>query len=182
MINRRKRFVCGLSAAVVLLSLCGAAQAAKDMYVDPRFDNRFDPSLVEQWKETADVPLPVYPRDTDLVAVPLKPADTLTLFVDTRSVSFADDRVLRLTLVVESSSGARSVFFDGFRCATREYKTYAIGSPDGKFVPVKNAKWLNFPPTARNAFRYDVANDLICDDVSSNRSPQEFLQRLRHGP
>jgi len=141
----------------------------------------FDASLVEQWKEV-DVPVPAYPREDDLIAVALAPADTLKLYVDAGSVSRAADRVLRATLVVESPSGARSVFFDGIRCETRQYKTYAVGSPERTLVPLKRPMWEAIPRVAYNAFRMQLFKYYICDDVSSSALDREqFLKRLKNG-
>ncbi len=142
--NPRTTLIHGLLLAVA--SLCaGSAFAARDVprtTDDPEI--HFDPSLVKQWKE-ADVAAPAYPQDADLIAVALGPTDTLKVYVDTKSISRAADRGLRLSLVVESSSGTRNYFFDGIRCETREYKTYVIGSPENNFVPIKKPTWQAIP-------------------------------------
>jgi hypothetical protein len=165
--------------------LCAASLAqfslvqAGDDFSHPEIPTgKFDPSLVEAWKE-AEVTAPAYPADADLVPVALGPTDRLKLFVDTRSVSRAADRVLRMTLVVESPSGARSVFFDGFRCEHRQYKTYAIGAPDGRLVAVPNAKWQLIPRVAHHAFREFLRVHYVCVDSASARAPSDFLQRVQ---
>ncbi len=177
MTDGRKALVHGFLIAVVSFLSSSAALAAKDYFSnEPKFN--FDPSLVEQWKE-ADVRAPAYPRDADLVAVTLGPTDTFKLYIDTKSVSLASDRVLRLTLIVESSSGTRNVFFDGMRCETRRYKTYAVGSSDGKFVPAKNAQWQDIPRPSQNGFRFHLFQHYVCNDISLAVSPREFLDRLK---
>lgn len=177
MTNGWRALISGFLVAVTSLLLPGDAFAAKD-YFNNEPKSQFDPSLVEQWKEV-DTRLPAYPRDADLVSVALGPTDTLKLYIDTNSVSLADDRVLRFTLIVESSSGARNVFFDGMRCETRQFKTYAVGSSDGKFVPVKNAQWQDIPRPSRNEFRFHLFQHFVCNDMSSALAPREFLNRLR---
>lgn len=143
--------------------------------------NTFNPNLVEQWKE-AEIPPPAFPQDTDLVVVPLGPTDRLKLYVDSKSVSRDADRVLRLTLVVESPSGTRNVFFDGVRCETRQYKTYATGAPTGSFEPVKNPQWQDIPRVPYNAFRFYLYKHYSCDDSSSSaRAPQDVLERIKRG-
>ena len=165
--------------AVMSLMLCQSVFAAKaPVFDDGSSKIDFDPSLVEQWKE-AEVAVPAYPRETDLIAIRMAPADTLKLYIDSNSLSRAADRVLRLTLVVESSSGTRNVFFDGLRCETRQYKTYATAAPDGKFVSVKNPQWQDIPRPSRNAFRFYLIKHYVCDDASSARSPRDFLDQLK---
>ena len=63
---------------------------------------------------------------------------TLKIYLDEKSISLAQDEIVRFTLVVETSSGTRNVFYEGLRCDTREYKTYAVGTLDKTFEPIKN--------------------------------------------
>lgn len=137
----------------------------------------FDESKVESWKESKAT-LPPYPKNENLLAVPLPVTDTLRIYVDRVSLSRAADRVARFTLVVESPSGARSVFYDGVRCETREYKTYAIGSPEHVFTPVKEAVWRRIPQPAINAFRYHLYRNYICDTHASARTPEDLARLL----
>src|SRR3972149_2945326 len=94
------------------------------------------------------------------------------------SLSRGPDRVARFSLVVESPSGARSVFYDGLRCETREYKTYAIGGPEQAFTPVKNAAWRPIPRPANNAFRYHLYHHYMCDAHASARTPEDLVRLL----
>ena len=177
MTDGRKALAYGLLIPVALFLPSGVALAAKDYFNnEPKFN--FDPSLVQPWQE-AEVPVPAYPRDADLIAVALGPTDTLKLYVDSTSVNLASDRVLSFTLVVESPSGARNVFFDGMRCETRQYRTYAVGSSDGRFVPVKNAHWQDIPRPSQNGFRFHLFRHYVCNEISSAVTPREFLDRLK---
>jgi len=137
----------------------------------------FDESLVEKWQES-EVTLPSYPKEQDLLPMALPVTDTLKIFIDRASLSRGADRVARFTLVAESPSGARSVFYDGIRCETREYKTYALGSTEQTFTPVKNARWRRITQPALNAFRYHLYRNLICDAHSSARVPEELVRLL----
>lgn len=151
--------------------------AGNDFGYGPQKYN-FDPSLVKQWKE-APVSVPAAPASKHLVAMPMGPTDTLKVFVDRASVSRGEDGVLRLTLVVQSPGGARNVFYDGIRCETREYKTYAISVGDARLEPLSASSWqfINILPT--NAFRWQLFRHHACDGYSSARSPREFLDTLK---
>lgn len=167
------RLLLSLSLSVAICPL----HAARDEfgYGPETFD--FDESKVEKWKE-AEVSLPAYPKDRDLIAVPLAPTDTVKVYIDRASLSRGPDRVARFSLVVESPSGARSVFYEGLRCETREYKTYAVGTPEQAFTPVRQAAWRRIPQPAMNAFRYHLYRDYLCDAHSSARTPEEFVRLL----
>jgi hypothetical protein len=140
----------------------------------------FDETLVEQWKES-DVAVPPYPNDRDLLAVPMPSTGTLKIYIDRPSISRAPDRVARFTLVTESPSGARNVFYDGLRCETRQYKTYAIGTANRTLVPVENPTWRIIPRPAINAFRDYLYRSYVCDKHDSARTPEDLVRLIKHG-
>lgn len=140
---------------------------------------KFDPTLVEQWKE-AEIHIPPFPDDSNLLPVPTAPADTIKLYVHAGSVSRGTDRVLRFTLIVESSGGARNVLYDGIRCETREYKTYAIGTAGRTLEPVDEPKWRPIPNYARNAFQDQLYKFYACDGTSSARAPEDLIRRIKY--
>ena len=162
-----------------LLMAAHAAHAKRDLFGNEIPEPDFDESQVEKWKESP-VAIPAYPNDADLVAVPVNDTDTLKIYLDRKSISRAPDRVARFTLVVQSKSGARSVFYDGLRCETRQYKTYAIGASDRAFTPVTNPQWRDIPRPEINAFRYQLYSRFVCDENSSARTPDEILRLLEH--
>jgi hypothetical protein len=131
----------------------------------------------EPWRE-AEVALPAYPADANLVRLPPQPTDTFKVFVDERSVTVGHDGVMRLTFVVESPSGVRNVFYDGIRCAKAEYKTYAIGTADKRMQAMASARWLTIGPIGPNNFRRYVYQTLVCRRVPMP-SPEEFIRDLK---
>ena len=138
----------------------------------------FDESLAEKWKETK-VAIPAFPQDADLLSVVLPPTDTLKIYMDRKSISRAADRVARFTLVVESPSGARSVFYEGMRCETRQYKIYAVGTPEKNFVTLKDSAWQTIPRSEINAFRDYLNRQYVCDSHKSARAPDELLRMIQ---
>lgn len=138
------------------------------------YDPKFEPGAVEKWRES-DVPLPGYPADDDLVSVPLSATDTFRFYIDRTSLSRAEDRVVRLTAVIQSPRGARSIFYDGIRCDTREYKTYAVGSSGSRWRPNRGAQWQFIVAQGRNDFRYQLYKYYVCDATSNPRAPAAIL-------
>lgn len=176
-VGEKRFFFARLLLFMAVFTAISPLHAKRDAYGMEKDYFDFDESQVEQWKES-EIALPPYPRDENLLAVPLPAADTLKIYIDRVSLSRGPDRVARFSLVVESPSGSRSVFYDGLRCESREYKTYAIGSPEQAFTPVKNPVWRKIPRPAANAFRYHLYQHYICDAHASPRTPEDVARRL----
>jgi len=169
-----------ISAFFALSILTDAARSAEGENVLQGWEH--NPALVKKWKESPSR-LPAPPPATKLLLpVPLGPADTLKLFMDPASLSRLSDGVLRLTLVIESSGGTRNVFFDGIRCETREYTTYAVGKPDGSWLPIKRPEWRAIPYFPSNAFRYALLKHYVCSKTGEARKPDEIVQLIRFPP
>lgn len=176
-VGEKRFFFARLLLSLTLSAAIYPLHAQRDAYGMEKEYFDFDESQVEQWKES-EISLPPYPRDENLLAVTLLATDTLKIYIDRQSLSRGPDRVARFSLVVESPSGARSVFYDGLRCETREYKTYAIGNPEQAFTPVKDAMWRPIPRPANNAFRYQLYQHYICDTHASARTPEDVARLL----
>lgn len=140
---------------------------------------QFDEKYIKKWKESK-IALPPYPDDRNLLPVPMSPTDTLKIFIDEKSISRAPDFVARFSLVVQSPSGARSVFYEGLRCETRQYKTYAIGTENRSFMPVSDPQWRTIPRTEINAFRDNLYRNYICDRHATARTPEEIVRLLKY--
>ena len=167
-----------LLVTAVLFMTVHTAHAKRDQVGEEVQEFPFDENLAEKWKESQTT-IPPYPNDADLLAVPSNDTDTLKIYLDRKSISRAPDRVVRYTLVVQSRSGARSVFYDGLRCETQQYKTYAIGTGNHTFEPATNPQWRTIPRPEINAFRYQLYSRYICNENSSARAPDEIVRLLK---
>lgn len=180
-IGRRR---CAISLPLLAVALAIVAHpvlAKKDIYGEESNEFPFDEKYVEKWQESA-ISLPPYPDDRDLLPVAMNSTDTLKIFIDGKSITRAPDLVARFALVVESPSGARSVFYDGYRCETRQYKTYAIGTTQHTWSPAANPQWLTIPRSEINAFRDVIYRRYVCDGQKSARSPQDLRRLLQDQP
>jgi hypothetical protein len=180
-IGKRLLSSCHLLLLTTLFLMVWPSQAKQDRYADEPETFVYDESLEEKWKES-DVIVPSYPRDSDLIPVTLAKSFTLKIYLDSKSLSQAADRVVRFSLIVESPSGARNVFYDGMRCETREYKTYAIGSAENRFEPVKDPQWQRIPMLEFNSFRHYLYRHYVCDDYSTARSPAALVRIIKYEP
>ena len=166
-------------AVLASLAVAPVALAYKDA-VSAGYEFKFDESKVEKWKEL-EVPLPAFPDDRNLIPVRMPANYTLKIYLDEKSISLAQDEIVRFTLVVETSSGTRNVFYEGLRCDTREYKTYAVGTLDKTFEPIKKPKWERVPYYEMNAFRYQLMRFYVChpEALSAPPAARELIHRLK---
>lgn len=169
--QRRSRFIAVWSSLMLYTVVAIGAD----------YDPQFDPTAVEKWREI-EVTLPAYPDDADLIGVPLSASDTFKLYIDRKSLSRGTDRVVRLTAVLESPGGARNVFYDGIRCDTREYKTYALGTRERQWRSLATAPWQFIAAQERNGFRYQLYKDYVCDTTNTARAPADVLRAVTEVP
>jgi hypothetical protein len=116
----------------------------------------------EQWQEQQHK-LPAYPKDDDLVEVAIDAAGApFEFFIDRENLSVGLDEVIRYTLVIRSFSGASNVFHEGLRCDTLDYKTYAFGASDGKFIEASSPTWQHIGRDGTNRYRRHLAKYYMC--------------------
>ena len=85
------------------------------------------------WKESAALPPPAFDFGK-LIPFTGAVSSPLVYGVDPASIRISkEDGVVRYVLVATGSSGARNVIYEGIRCATGEFKTYARYSSDGRW-------------------------------------------------
>lgn len=167
------RKICLVWIATLLSGWLATVSAAEstDPYDDfrPDIDSsrgmEFDESLIKKWQEQG-TEVPGMPSGDALQAVTLDSlGEDFQLFLDPDGVLMGeDDRVLRYWLIVKSRAGAINATYEGLRCDTREYKFFAFGSPKRPGQPrlTKNADWRAIDVSASNAFRAELADDVLC--------------------
>jgi hypothetical protein len=180
-IGSRRYSISLLLLALALAIVAHPVLAKKDIYGDEPNEFSFEEKNSEKWKESA-ILLPPYPDDRNLLPVAMSSIDTLKIYIDGKSISRAQDLVARFALIVESPSGARNVFYDGYRCETRQYKTYAIGTSQHTWTPAANPQWLTVPRAEINAFRDVIYRSYVCDGQKPARSPEDLRRLLLNQP
>ncbi len=151
--------------------LAGMAQAA-DEY--PQFEYKQG----ERWEEQ-NVTVPAYPRDQDLIEVPVQlTAFPFRVLLDRAALQLGEDRVSRYTVVLESASGVRNVFYEGIHCADGEYRTYAIGV-NGSFEPMRDSRWKAITELGSDRYRRALERRFLCDVDKRAREPRDVLVEIR---
>ena len=119
---------------------------------------RYEPA----WQE-AKTELPATPTEEDLTRVDVPVLDgRYDVFVDRKSVVRGSDGVMRYTVVVQSSSGARNVFHEGLRCLTDEVRTYAFAT-HGPFQRADGGDWKPLATRGPRSYQEYLANVIMCD-------------------
>lgn len=136
----------------------------------------------QKWSE-GEVRLPAWPRDQDLVEIPLDRADPrFTYLLDLNSLSTGDDDVVRYTVIAESASGARNLTFEGLRCTPKgAYKLYAYGT-DGRFRPTDIAgDWLPIDG-GDDVYRRELWRHYLCvPRLFKPRARRDQVRMLKSG-
>lgn len=167
------RFVAVAVFLVALFPVVAAAQGTRGMPEDiggiPE---------EKEFKEDA-VKLPPAPADTGLIEFRPRGSSKNRFYIDGTTLSLGADRVVRYTLLVKSPSGVANVSYEGMRCKTSEYKVYAYGAKDGKWINASEPKWQTTGVTASN-FRYSLWVDYLCNSEAVNGSDvQDLIANLK---
>ena len=133
-----------------------------------------------EWKESEVPPPPAFDVGK-LVTFEVSPNSSLVYGVDPASIRISrSDSLVRYVMVATSASGARNVMYEGIRCATGEFKTYARYSPEGRWDMVRNAEWRslfgNMP--SKHALRFAQAG--ACDNAAAPASVDVLVGRLKN--
>ena len=151
----------------LLLGLSGTAQAG--IAIDE-----------PDWKES-EVPAPPAFDVGKLVTFEVSAGSSLVFGVDPAAIRISNsDGVVRYVMVATSASGARNVMYEGLRCSTGEFKTYARYSADGRWSAVSNPEWHslfgNMP--SKHALRFAKAG--ACDNATPPSSVKQLVSRLKN--
>lgn len=159
-----------LSAAVLALSLLSPAHAQRRAL--------FEEEAKTEWKER-DLALPAYPSDVDLIPVDVGQRGNVSFLIDGKSLSLAEDGVVRFTLVARSTGGAENVTYEGIRCETAERKLYAIGRKPAEWVPSRNADWRQIEEVTINRIHAALAKEYFCPPGSVRPGLGQIIDALR---
>lgn len=133
------------------------------------------------WKEQG-VELPAYPDGGHFVAVPLQLAGSnLEMFVDEPSLSIGDDGVVRYVLMLRSPTGTENLFYEGIRCSSQEWRSYAYGSSAGKWQALGETPWRVIGGLGTDRYRLELYQYYLCDPKVGPRLRKEMFRRMRYG-
>ena len=136
---------------------------------------------IEEWEFTEDaVNLPDYPNFDNLLKVRIDASGGLFDYsIDPDSLSIGRDGVVLVTVVISSSRGARNVVFEGYRCDTREYKTFAYGTSSNSFYSLPDSQWKEILRVTGSSqdYRRELVTTYLCS-IYRQALPREEILRL----
>ena len=141
---------------------------------NPNFDDEYD---AKPWSEI-EVVLPPYPQEADLLSFRVGAVRDTQFLVDTKSMAVGSDDVVRYTLVVIGSGGARNVSYEGLRCATGERRFYAFGRLDKTWGKARSNQWTAIRGGANN-HHVELYTNYMCDGVVVLSRVEDILRRMR---
>lgn len=165
----RPFWICGVFAVLLAAAAVSHAQS--------RFDEDADDSD-KSWKEIA-LSLPAAPTAENLLPFYVSPTATQTFAIDAKSLSVGSDGVIRYTLLATSSSGAKSVSYEGIRCDVRQRRLYAFGHPDGSWSRARSDEWLPINGNAANRQQAVLAADYLCTGGIIAGKAADMVERIR---
>jgi hypothetical protein len=92
------------------------------------------------WKEEQVPPPPAFSKER-VVAIDMPRHVTLRIGVDPDTIVVGADGVVRYVIVMVNSTGSVNAVYEGIRCASDEFKTYARWSASGTWSSTANPEW-----------------------------------------
>lgn len=162
--------------ALFFLFLATSLYADKYDKTDPYQDHRsdldkeefdYDSSGDKPWVEEIITKL-VPPEEKNLVELDIdQPPIGFKVFIDTTSINVSErDQVVRYWLVLKAGK-SRNTMFEGMKCNSNQYKTYAYENKwkKGKVNIVKAPQWQEISVKGHNQFHYELKKYYFCSDV-----------------
>lgn len=173
--------ICRLGAWLTLaVVLTGCADSTPpDIRSQQRGMKKDIGGVIEEKKFTEiETVLPTYPQDADLLEFLPRRNSAFHSFIDGKSISIGEDKVVRYSMVIKSPSGAVNVSYEGLRCKTSEYKVYAFGTQGSQWANVPDVQWRKVPRMSGD-FRFALYKDYFCDlEAIAGRDAQDLIATL----
>lgn len=127
-----------------------------------RFD--FDDSLTDPWKEQQGAIPAVSLQALKKLTIDHGPIDA-SLYLDQDSIRVnKNDRVVRYWIAIKSGKRISSLNYEGLRCSTGEYRSYAYASSQNssQITPLKNSRWKSIRPDGSRDYHRELADNYLC--------------------
>jgi len=132
-----------------------------------------------RWKEDEAPPPPEFDVRR-LVPLEMPPYMSLSFGVDPKTMSVTGDGVVRYVIVAHrGASDAVNAFYEGVRCATGEYKTYArFSGEQWNPVPQAQQEWKRIDD--RNSiYTYQLAKQSLCRGRAPRSTVGDMIRELK---
>ena len=164
--QRTTRPIFRASRTILLACVLGAAGMAEAQL----FEN-------PDWKETEVPPTPAFDQNK-LIPIDMPPYMTLKFGIDPSTIKVTGDGVVRYVVVASHREGGGfNAVYEGLRCATGEYKTYA-NFANGKWDVTPEPEWKHM--AERNStYTKALAVQGLCRGSAPRASVGEMVRFLK---
>ncbi len=132
------------------------------------------------WKEADVPPPPAFSKDR-LIPVEMPAFVTLKFGVDPATLTVTSDGVVRYVMVAANASGASNAMYEGIRCSTGEFKTYARFSAAGLWAVVNDPQWRPLRDNNVSKHALALARQGACEGRSAAASnPAQIIAALKN--
>lgn len=132
-----------------------------------------------EWKETEAPPPPAFNQDK-LIDIDMPRYLSLKFGIDPATIKVTGDGVVRYVVVATNREGGGfNAFYEGLRCATDEYRTYARYSSGGAWEPTRDSEWKRI--SDRNSrYTQALASQGLCRGHAPRASVGEMVRALKN--
>lgn len=121
---------------------------------------------------------PAY-HTSGLVALDMGPDQALKFGVDPSTLTISKDGIVRYVMVASSTAGAINVMYEGIRCSTGEFTTYARASMAGSWETVPDPTWRALYDNMPSRHALAFAEQGACFGSAPARSVRDIIQQLK---
>jgi len=129
------------------------------------------------WKESEAPPPPAFAQDK-LIDIDMPRYMSLKFGVDPATIKVTGDGIVRYVVVAANrENGGFNAFYEGIRCATDQYKTYAHFS-NGAWEQQRDPEWKHFNERS-SRYAKALAYQGLCRGHAPRASVSEMVRFLR---
>jgi hypothetical protein len=129
------------------------------------------------WKESEVPPPPAFSQDR-LIGIDMPRYMSLKFGVDPATIKVTRDGVVRYVVVASNREGGGfNAFYEGIRCATDEYKTYARFG-NGAWEQQRDPEWKRYNERS-SRYAQALAAQGLCQGHAPRASASEMIRYLK---
>ena len=129
-------------------------------------------------KAAQSVLAPAYGK-SGLIALDVGPDHALKFGVDPTTLSISKDGIVRYVIVASSDTGATNAMYEGIRCSTGEFTTYARATTAGSWDAVQDPEWVSLYANMPSRHALVLAEQGACNGTAPASSVQAIIRQLK---
>jgi hypothetical protein len=129
------------------------------------------------WTEETAPPPPAFSKDR-VIALDMPLYVSVKVGIDPQTIIVGSDGVVRYVAVMTNATGTMNASFEGIRCASSQFKTYARYSASGTWSVVSDPQWRDLTDNLPSKHPHIFARQAACEGGIANRKA-DIVQALQ---